>query len=285
MTPELIYTMFSFQRTEKGKEYELFVLKIQKLEKLCRVLQDERTVLYEKIKEVRHSNSELPSNILSSCESADNTSEKPDLLGSAEIQELQELQEKDPVLTRDMARLKEEQAKLQEFATALLAAPVGDNDQDEDERVDVEEDVEEDVMASAFINFKTKVQVKEDAAPVSSSLVELKVPGNSQEAPESDPGPVHTPTQGLVQDHKKDLEQPAPPRTLENHDEDKPMVQADGVKLPQLQKEEEAAMTSESTGPPSEGTRETVLDSNPTLHDSKKQQPKKKKKRVNKNLS
>uniref|UniRef100_A0A3P8V2R9 Uncharacterized protein n=1 Tax=Cynoglossus semilaevis TaxID=244447 RepID=A0A3P8V2R9_CYNSE len=103
LTPELIYTMFSFQRTEKGKEYELFVLKIQKLEKLCRVLQDERTVLYEKIKEVRHSNSELPSNILSSCESADNTSEKPNLLGSAEIQELQELQEKDPVLTRDMA--------------------------------------------------------------------------------------------------------------------------------------------------------------------------------------
>uniref|UniRef100_H3CKJ1 Taxilin beta b n=1 Tax=Tetraodon nigroviridis TaxID=99883 RepID=H3CKJ1_TETNG len=41
------------ERTEKGKEFQLFVLKIHKLEKLCRALQDERAVLYRKIKEVR----------------------------------------------------------------------------------------------------------------------------------------------------------------------------------------------------------------------------------------
>ncbi|CAF94960.1 unnamed protein product, partial [Tetraodon nigroviridis] len=39
------------ERTEKGKEFQLFVLKIHKLEKLCRALQDERAVLYRKIKE------------------------------------------------------------------------------------------------------------------------------------------------------------------------------------------------------------------------------------------
>uniref|UniRef100_A0A672GGZ8 Taxilin beta n=1 Tax=Salarias fasciatus TaxID=181472 RepID=A0A672GGZ8_SALFA len=50
---------------EVRKEYELFVLKIQKLEKLCRALQEERKGLYGKIKEVRLSNSAIPSKILS----------------------------------------------------------------------------------------------------------------------------------------------------------------------------------------------------------------------------
>uniref|UniRef100_A0A3Q3KX00 Taxilin beta a n=1 Tax=Mastacembelus armatus TaxID=205130 RepID=A0A3Q3KX00_9TELE len=52
------------ERTEKGKEFDLFVLKIQKLEKLCRVLQDERKILYDKIKEVRLANLGLPSKVL-----------------------------------------------------------------------------------------------------------------------------------------------------------------------------------------------------------------------------
>ncbi|RXN01633.1 Beta-taxilin [Acipenser ruthenus] len=41
------------EKTVKEKEFECFQLKIQKLEKLCRALQDERTVLYTKISEIR----------------------------------------------------------------------------------------------------------------------------------------------------------------------------------------------------------------------------------------
>ncbi|XP_041108462.1 beta-taxilin isoform X2 [Polyodon spathula] len=41
------------EKTVKDKEFECFQLKIQKLEKLCRALQDERTVLYTKISEIR----------------------------------------------------------------------------------------------------------------------------------------------------------------------------------------------------------------------------------------
>lgn len=37
----------------RAKEYECFVVKIQRLENLCRALQDERNVLYKKIKEAK----------------------------------------------------------------------------------------------------------------------------------------------------------------------------------------------------------------------------------------
>lgn len=37
----------------RAKEYECFVLKIQRLENLCRVLHDERNILYKKIKEAQ----------------------------------------------------------------------------------------------------------------------------------------------------------------------------------------------------------------------------------------
>lgn len=37
----------------RAKEYECFVVKIQRLENLCRALQDERNVLYKKIKEAQ----------------------------------------------------------------------------------------------------------------------------------------------------------------------------------------------------------------------------------------
>ncbi|KAJ3606864.1 hypothetical protein NHX12_026382, partial [Muraenolepis orangiensis] len=81
------------ERAEKGKEFELFVLKISKLETLCRSLQEERKVLYDKIK--------------------DGAAEPPPrpALTEPELQELQKLQESDPVLTEDMARLRAEQEK------------------------------------------------------------------------------------------------------------------------------------------------------------------------------
>ncbi|XP_071383758.1 alpha-taxilin-like [Centroberyx affinis] len=149
------------ERAEKGKEFELFVVKIQKLELLCRSLQEERKGLYEKIKEVRFSNSSLSSKPAAATDPpAQDESSVPEaapassLLTPEEIQELQEIQEEDPVLTEDMARLKAEQARLQEFAASLLAPPADD---DEDDDVDAEADG----VASALVQFRTKTQVAE----------------------------------------------------------------------------------------------------------------------------
>ncbi|KAM9356263.1 uncharacterized protein txlnba isoform 1-T1 [Pholidichthys leucotaenia] len=161
------------ERAEKSQEYDLFVLKIQKLEKLCRALQDERKVLYEKIKDVHRSNSELPSKLFTSSNLDPQTVEKSVLLAS---EELQELHEEHPVLTEDMTRLKEEQARLQEFATCLLTVPV-----DNDEEDDTELDLEEDLVSTAFTHFKTKTQGKEDV-----ELVHEKVEGVKPETGESD---------------------------------------------------------------------------------------------------
>ncbi|XP_071324057.1 beta-taxilin isoform X1 [Trachinotus anak] len=166
------------ERSEKSKEYDLFVLKIQKLEKLCHVLQDERKVLYAKIKDVRQTNSNIPSKVFSSSNASDIASsegaDKCDVLNPAEVQELEE---EDPVLTEDMARLREEQTKLQEFAASLFTTPE-DNDEVNNDDIDPEEDM----VASAFVQFKTKPQVKEEPVSVPEQVVEVK-----SEAAETDP--------------------------------------------------------------------------------------------------
>uniref|UniRef100_A0A8C8VFR7 Taxilin beta n=1 Tax=Pelusios castaneus TaxID=367368 RepID=A0A8C8VFR7_9SAUR len=46
------------EKAMRAKEYECFVLKIQRLENLCRALQEERNELYKKIKEAKISNEE-----------------------------------------------------------------------------------------------------------------------------------------------------------------------------------------------------------------------------------
>ncbi|XP_067338698.1 beta-taxilin isoform X1 [Channa argus] len=162
------------ERTEKSKEYDLFVLKIQRLEKLCHALQDERKVLYNKIKEVRCANSNLPAKVFGSSKLSDDSDDKSALLTPLELQELQET---DPALTEDMARLREEQAKLQEFAVSLLT-PVSDNENDNNNDVDLEEDP----VSAAFNQFKTKSQVKKEAI----SVAEEQVVGVKLEAAEPD---------------------------------------------------------------------------------------------------
>ncbi|XP_070705430.1 alpha-taxilin isoform X2 [Pempheris klunzingeri] len=168
------------ERAEKNKEYEVFVLKIQKLEKLCRALQDERVILYGKIKEVRLANSEVPKALNASKLSQVSDPEGADtstLLTPADLQELQQLQEEDPVLTKDMARLREEQAKLQEFADSLLSTP---SDNDEEDKDDL--DAEEDMVASAFVQFKTKTEVKKEPEQV----VDVKPEAAESVLPQSD---------------------------------------------------------------------------------------------------
>ncbi|XDV41501.1 hypothetical protein PO909_010365, partial [Leuciscus waleckii] len=103
------------ERSEKAKEFELFTLKIDRLETLCRVLQDERKGLYNKIKEIRHS-------------------EKETLAPAVDIPQLDDLPELDqipipalnPVFTAEMERLRVEQARLQDFAASLIS-PITDD--------------------------------------------------------------------------------------------------------------------------------------------------------------
>ncbi|XP_029965971.1 beta-taxilin isoform X2 [Salarias fasciatus] len=173
------------ERTEKGKEYELFVLKIQKLEKLCRALQEERKGLYGKIKEVRLSNSAIPSKILSASNLDENldfsSNDKSALLTPKEIQAMQD---EDEVLTEDMSRLRTEQTKLQEFADSLLASPFDNEDEEE------EIDLVEDVVASAFVQFTSKPQVKKDLDPVPEHPAEpdsLQAVQEAQKETESSP--------------------------------------------------------------------------------------------------
>lgn len=144
------------ERNERSQEYDLFVLKIQRLEKLCRALQDERKVLYDKIKDVRRTSINIPSKP-GGLSDPDGAPDKPYTLTADEFQELEQLQKEDPVLTRDMARLREEQAKLQEFATTLLDNPAEDEEDDNRESLDLEEDK----VAAAFAKFTTKHQDKE----------------------------------------------------------------------------------------------------------------------------
>ncbi|XP_027895532.1 beta-taxilin isoform X4 [Xiphophorus couchianus] len=144
------------ERTEKGREYNLFVLKIQKLEKLCRALQEERKGLYDKIREVRQSSAGLPSKLANFTENAG----VPEDAGMPDLEGLQELQQDDPVLTENIVRLRQEQAKLQEFAAALLAAP-GDNEEQEEKKELGDED---DIIVSAIAQFQTRTNIKEGLA-------------------------------------------------------------------------------------------------------------------------
>ncbi|AWP20476.1 putative beta-taxilin [Scophthalmus maximus] len=312
------------ERKEKGKDYDLFVLKIQKLEKLCRVLQEERKILYEKIKEVRKSNSALPAKVFGSSNLRDTAgsegADEPSVLTPGEIQELQE---DDPVLTEDMARLREQQTKLQEFAASLLDAPA---DTDKDDSGDV--DLEEDMMASVFVHFKTKTQVKEEPVSVPEPAVDVSSEATDADLPPKDkvetvvksdvstPGQVEVQeTQQVKPDEEIQQQPPAeeeptpeaervetdPPteakpeaaetEMFEKPCEVKPLVPEDDKKLQQqpavpVQVPEEAATTSESAAP-SENTpapsENTPAPSNG--NSSKTQAPKKKKKRAGKNSS
>ncbi|XP_047429243.1 beta-taxilin isoform X2 [Mugil cephalus] len=274
------------ERTEKSKEYDLFVLKIQKLEKLCRALQEERKILYDKIKDVRRSNTEIPFKVFGSSKVDTNPEPKdagqPALLTSEEVLEIEE---KDPVLTEDMARLKEEQAKLQEFAASLLATP---NDHEEEESK--EEDPEEDMVASAFVHFKTKTQVKEDLVPVPELVEEVKVEQvqNTDVLTSEAPTPEEKTTPQLEEAKVQtqagevgEVQQVKPDEKIE------PVVSAPEIleEVPvekESEKQHPAEQEPSGSAPPSDSTPKTDASSDA---DSKKQAPKKKKKRNSKSES
>ncbi|KAK7150991.1 hypothetical protein R3I93_012051 [Phoxinus phoxinus] len=110
------------ERSKKAKEFGLFTLKIDRLETLCRVLQDERKGLYDKIKEIRHS-------------------EKETLAPAVDMPQVDDLPELaqlpipalNPVFTAEMERLRVEQARLQEFAASLVSPITDDAGESESE--------------------------------------------------------------------------------------------------------------------------------------------------------
>lgn len=281
------------QRTEKDKEYELFVLKIQKLEKLCRALQDERAVLYDKIREVRHANSGLRSEAL--------VGPKPDEIHEAEGAEcsapptpadLRELQDEDPALTEDMSRLREEQAKLQELASSLFAAH-GDDEEEGKKELDVEDDA----VAAAFVQFETKALVRQEPVSVPEQAAELV-----EEVPKADaPAPVEnvaetTPAEAEaanVQTRADDKEVQETQRPPEVHIDPPADLKPEGAEVEAVvpvEKEEvqaegrpEEAGAAPEPAPPSEKSPETAVAS--TSDSSKKQTAKKKKRRNAKKAS
>uniref|UniRef100_A0A8P4GBI5 Beta-taxilin n=1 Tax=Dicentrarchus labrax TaxID=13489 RepID=A0A8P4GBI5_DICLA len=288
------------ERTEKNKEYELFVLKIQKLERLCRALQEERVVLYNKIKDVRQANLNLPSKVLVDIPDTEDADKSP-LLNP---EELQEILEEDPVLTEDMNRLKEQQAKLQEFASSLFATP-----SDNEEEVNDEVDPKEDMVASAFDHFKTKTQVKEEAVSAPEQVEKVKseaaksvlpqpdkveeVPKPAVSPPEA-PTPVENTSEMIPADAKPQVEdkevQPAKPdeEIQQQPSEPVPTSEPEKVKIkpptdPKPEATEAEVLVEVKPVLPVEDEEVQAASSN--ADSSKKQTPKKKKKRNGKNAS
>uniref|UniRef100_A0A3Q3J4U7 Taxilin beta a n=1 Tax=Monopterus albus TaxID=43700 RepID=A0A3Q3J4U7_MONAL len=252
-TRPCLFQSHSLDETEKGKEYDLFVLKIQRLEKLCRALQDERAVLYDKIREVRQANSNLPAKLFGTSNpdnnpEAENTS---DLLTAAEAQEIQE---EDVVLTEDMARLREEQTKLQKFAASLLASP-SDNDEDNDDI-----DLEEDIVASAFVQFKTKAKVKEEPVSVPEQMVDVKSEAAEPNLPQPDKTEevqkphVSTP-EALTPEDKTSETIPTEPKL----EAEKVQIQVKPTEEIQQQQEEVTPEAEVKTGPPAEPKPEAEM--------------------------
>ncbi|XP_073709298.1 beta-taxilin isoform X2 [Garra rufa] len=113
------------ERSEKAKEFELFTVKIDRLETLCRALQDERKILYEKIKDIRSSEKATLAPAL-------DLPQEDELPGLTQLSKLAP----NPMLTAEMKRLRDEQIRLQEFAASLVSSipdEAGESESEEEE--------------------------------------------------------------------------------------------------------------------------------------------------------
>uniref|UniRef100_A0A8C8IXX1 Beta-taxilin n=1 Tax=Oncorhynchus tshawytscha TaxID=74940 RepID=A0A8C8IXX1_ONCTS len=168
------------ERTLKENEYEMFVVKIDKLERLCRALQDERKILYSKIKGIRQTPNapeETPK---------DETQEQ----APEPVHSLMDIVE-EPEMTEEMARLRAEQNRLAEFAASLLAPSTGDNDDDDSDSEEEPESTEpaETQNISEPTQASAQVQAEETA---------------HAKAPAQAPSQIEAPAQALSQ-----VEEPA----------------------------------------------------------------------------
>ncbi|XP_041721799.1 beta-taxilin isoform X1 [Coregonus clupeaformis] len=148
------------ERTLKENEYEMFVVKIDKLERLCRALQDERKILYSKIKGIRQTPDATEGT------PKDETQE----VATEPVHSLMDIVE-EPEMTEEMARLRAEQNRLAEFAASLLAPSTGDDDDDDSDSEEEPESTEpaeaqkipEPTQAPAQVVVETPAQAEEPA--------------------------------------------------------------------------------------------------------------------------
>lgn len=118
-----IFPLSSTQRSEKAKEFELFTLKVDKLETLCRALQEERKGLYDKIRGIRFDISQAT------------TAEEPAVKTSEDVPTV------GVGLTAELERLNAEQVRLQEFAASLASSNLNDLEDSDDEEEDTQSPV------------------------------------------------------------------------------------------------------------------------------------------------
>ncbi|XP_056621299.1 beta-taxilin isoform X1 [Triplophysa dalaica] len=158
------------ERSEKAKEFEFFTVKIDRLETLCRVLQDERKILYTKIKEIRFPDKAA----VSPLEDMPSVDELAPQLGPS------------PVLTAEMEKLREQQIRLQELAASLVK-PIKDDVEESDSE---EEEESEFAQKNSAIPEDTQPEpTKQEEKPESVVVTEEKpLPQNLEPSkPETEP--------------------------------------------------------------------------------------------------
>lgn len=129
MTPLFLYCFDMIQKAIKEKEFELVMVKNQKLENLCRALQEERRSLYEKVQGAGGQ--------------PEGSASKPAEKQVSEAQQEQEVQENSKAaedqsgptptkaaataetpLNKELAKLRSEQARLKEIASSFTISHV-----------------------------------------------------------------------------------------------------------------------------------------------------------------
>ncbi|KAJ8009083.1 hypothetical protein DPEC_G00085170 [Dallia pectoralis] len=170
------------ERTRKENEYETFVVKIDKLERLCRALQDERKILYSKIKGIR----QTPNAPEQETPKDDSQEGVPEPIHS--LMDIVEV----PEMTEEMSRLKAEQNRLAEFAASINSKSVGDDD---DDYSDSEEEPE----------ITEHIEVQTTPKPtLTPAQVEIEAPVQKEEPALTDGDAQH---KWMAQDQKRWLQQ------------------------------------------------------------------------------
>uniref|UniRef100_A0A4W5R6G0 Taxilin beta n=1 Tax=Hucho hucho TaxID=62062 RepID=A0A4W5R6G0_9TELE len=181
------------ERTLKENEYEMFVVKIDKLERLCRALQDERKILYSKIKGI--------------CQTPDATEGTPkdetQEVATEPVHSLMDIVE-EPEMTEEMAHLRAEQNRLAEFAASLLAPATGDDDDDdsdsEEEPESTEPAVAQKIPEPTQAPAQVVVEAPAHAEEPEPAYADVPVQAPAQvEAPAQAPSQVQAPAQATAQ--------------------------------------------------------------------------------------
>uniref|UniRef100_A0A8C8IX22 Beta-taxilin n=1 Tax=Oncorhynchus tshawytscha TaxID=74940 RepID=A0A8C8IX22_ONCTS len=178
------------ERTLKENEYEMFVVKIDKLERLCRALQDERKILYSKIKGIRQTPNapeETPK---------DETQEQ----APEPVHSLMDIVE-EPEMTEEMARLRAEQNRLAEFAVEALAQALSQVRPSQVEALaQAPSQVEAPAQAPSQVEAPAQAPSQVEAPAQAPSQVEAPAQAPSQvEAPAQAPSQVEAPAQAPSQ--------------------------------------------------------------------------------------